>query len=392
MKISLKTKLKYFLLFCAICLLCDSSVLGKFPPSAQVKINFWNKPPKKGANIFNRSINSQNIRAAKKYGIQFIRLVPDKFKSRHRDFLIGNADNYQGLVKEDLEHLKRILDLCSQEKMPVIISMLSLPGSRWRQNNNAKDDLRIWKEEKFRTQAASFWKELAYALKDHPAIIGYNIINEPHPEKIYDAKGLQIYEICQEKIQDMLFNFYQLIIKNIRSVDPLTPIVLDSSAYGDSNTFRHLKPHKDPNIIYSFHIYEPYEYTTKKLNQGELCYPGNIGGKYWDKKELYRYMEPVIKFQKSYKIPASRIFVGEFGAHRMSPGIDQYFKDLTSIFNQQGWHFAFYAFREDTWDGMDYELGKMASGYWKTIESGKEPRRDGNTPTFLVLRNALRSQ
>ena len=58
--------------------------------------------------------------------------------------------------------------------MPVVITMLSPPGSRWKQNNRDKDDLRIWENQKYQDQAAKFWHYLASKLKDHPAIIGYN--------------------------------------------------------------------------------------------------------------------------------------------------------------------------------------------------------------------------
>ncbi|WP_264377597.1 hypothetical protein [Wolbachia endosymbiont (group B) of Philonthus cognatus] len=54
--------------------------------------------------------------------------------------------------------------------------MLSLPGSRWKQNNNDKDDLRLWSDQAFQKQAAKFWQDLAKELKDHPAIVGYNIL------------------------------------------------------------------------------------------------------------------------------------------------------------------------------------------------------------------------
>lgn len=112
------------------------------------KITFWDVQ-QKGANIFNYDIASEDVKAAKKYGIKFIRLSPDKFSTSHRDFLIGNADDYRGLIKEDLEKLKQILDICYQEEMPVLITMLSLPGSRWKQNNKDKDDVRIWKNKKY---------------------------------------------------------------------------------------------------------------------------------------------------------------------------------------------------------------------------------------------------
>jgi hypothetical protein len=82
--------------------------------NGQDKINFWTVT-QKGANIFNQSVTLDDIKAAREYGIKFIRLAPDKFISTHRDFLVGNADDYHGLVQEDLARLKQILDMCLQE-------------------------------------------------------------------------------------------------------------------------------------------------------------------------------------------------------------------------------------------------------------------------------------
>jgi hypothetical protein len=77
----------------------------------QQKMNFWSMP-KKGANIFNQSVSHDDIKAAKQYGIEFIRLAFDKFPTTCPDFLIGDADNYNGLIEEDLIQLKQILDIC----------------------------------------------------------------------------------------------------------------------------------------------------------------------------------------------------------------------------------------------------------------------------------------
>ncbi|MDP5110644.1 MAG: glycoside hydrolase family 5 protein [Rickettsiaceae bacterium] len=356
------------------------------------KITFW-QLQKKGANIFNENIEASDIRAAKEYGIEFIRLCPDKFSTLHHDFLIGNADNYVGLIKKDLEKFKKILDMCHNEGMPVVITMLSLPGSRWKQNNQNKDDLRIWKNKKYQDQAAHFWQNLASELKNHPAIVGYNILNEPHPERIFASKEVHINKINREEAQKMLYDFYDRIIKNIRHIDKETPIILDSSAYADPKTFVLLIPQRHKNILYSFHMYEPYEYTNHKMNNGKFSYPGQINDKQWDKKALEEYMSSVIAFQKNHDIPKHKILIGEFGGHRMSPGLEKYFEDLITIFNQHGWHFAFYAFREDVWDGMDYELGtkKLPWSYWKALEDGKKPvlKRKDNYPAFLVIRKNL---
>jgi hypothetical protein len=70
--------------------------------------------------------------------------------------------------------------------LKVALTMLSLPGARWRQNNGGVDDARLWTEPEWTTHAERFWSDLASAVRDHPAIVAYNPINEPHP----DASGV----------------------------------------------------------------------------------------------------------------------------------------------------------------------------------------------------------
>ncbi len=105
-------------------------------------------------------------------------------------------------------------------------------------------------------------------------------------------------------------------------------------------------------------MYEPFEYTNRKTNKGLLNYPGKIKDTYWNKKILEEYLNEVNNFQKINNITSNRILVGEFGGHRQTKGLHKYFEDLISIFKENNWHFAFYAFREDCWDGMDIMVPK----------------------------------
>jgi aryl-phospho-beta-D-glucosidase BglC (GH1 family) len=356
------------------------------------KIAFWNVH-RKGTNIFNSHISREDIKAAKAYGIQFVRICLDKFPSKQRDFLIGNADNYIALDSIDLAFLKQTLNLFAEEEMPVVITMLSLPGSRWNQLNNDKDDLRIWRGQDFQRQAARFWKDLAIELRNYPIIVGYNILNEPHPERLFDEASCHIDAINQDEVQQLLFAFNDIVIKSIREVDKRTPVIIDSSAYADPNTFKHLLPVRDSQVLYSLHMYEPYDYTSYKHNTGQYSYPGKIAGQYWDRAALKAYMDAVSTFQHTNKIPSNRILVGEFGCYRRQKGLPQYFGDLISIFEENNWHWAFYAFR-DNWDGMDYELGekRLPWEYWKARERGEDYplTRSATYPQFDVLRRALR--
>jgi hypothetical protein len=168
------------------------------------KQTFWNKSVRKGANIFNVQVLLEDIKAAKKYGIGFVRLALDKFPTKKRDFLIGDADDYKGLDKNDLATLRRVLKMFEQEGIPVVITMLSLPGSRWKQLNSNKDDLRIWRDFNYQKQAARFWKDLAVELRDCPIVVGYNILNEPHLERLFNAKSCHVEKVNQPEVQTVV--------------------------------------------------------------------------------------------------------------------------------------------------------------------------------------------
>ncbi len=315
--------------------------------STSYNIDFWFQQ-KRGANVFNEVVTRDLIEQAKLAGIEFIRLAPDKFCTKGRDFLIGNADHYTTIQPADLQYLKSILDLCAEEHMPVVLTMLSLPGSRWKQHNDGLDDQRIWRDACYVDQAVSFWTDCARELRGHPALVAYDILNEPHSKNYFGS---------------LLHDFYTRVIAGIRSVDNDMPIVIESAGYADPAMFCACVPLDDDKILYSFHMYEPFAYTNRKTNQGRYKYPGYIedylshAAIYCNRDYLSEYLAAVCLFQKKFSIPSWRILAGEFGGHRSSPGLRDYFSDLITIFNSHQWHWAVYAFREDTWDGMNYELG-----------------------------------
>jgi aryl-phospho-beta-D-glucosidase BglC (GH1 family) len=388
--------MKHLIAFLALCFswLLTSCTPNKCLPKIDRvphKIAFWNGA-KRGANIFNTHVSQEDIKAAKAYGIQFIRLCPDKFPSKKRDFLMGSADDYRSIDTDDWTFLQSVLDQFAHENMPVVLTMLSLPGSRWKQLNGNEDDFRIWIDEKFQRQAACFWRDLAEKLRPYPIVVGYNILNEPHPERLFNSENCHTDQVNQEEVQKLLFDFNSRIAASIREVDPDTPIIIDSSSYADPRTFKLLQPLADPHMIYSFHMYEPYDYTDHRRNRGQYIYPGEVAGEYWGKAALKAYMDTVNDFQKKYKIPPNRILVGEFGCHRTQKGLPCYFEDLTAIFEENNWHWAFYAFR-DNWDGMDYELGdkKLPWAYWQAEKLGKDYplERNPTYPQFAVLKDAL---
>ena len=369
-------------------------------------IAFWDKP-ERGGNSFNRLPPDQAyFDALQDYGASWVRLSYDKWQPAERDYLIGNADQYQGLVAKDLQQLKTTLDRAHAAGLKVVITPLSLPGMRWAQNNGDHFDDRLWQDKRFWTQSAAFWRDLAAVLKEHPAVAAYNLINEPAPEKQAGlaehadaAKMRDWYEKQVGSARD-LPGFYQTLISAIREVDPLTPIMVDAGWYGAADAFSYWPaPLADSRVLYSFHMYEPYAATSAPNLQRArpYTYPGLVpfaaGMQKWDPNRVRSYLQLPLDWAAQHAIPANRMVAGEFGCMRKLPGCQQYLEDVLSALEAARVHWAFYSFREDSWDGMDYELGSanVPWAYWKAAEDGQpDPVKRSATAEFEPISKRLK--
>lgn len=369
-------------------------------------IAFWDKP-ERGGNSFNRLPPDQAyFDALQDYGASWVRLSYDKWQPAERDYLIGNADQYQGLVAKDLQQLIATLDRAHAAGLKVVITPLSLPGMRWAQNNGDRFDDRLWQDKRFWTQSAAFWRDLAAVLKEHPAVAAYNLINEPAPEKQAGlaehadaAKMRDWYEKQVGSARD-LPGFYQTLISAIREVDSLTPIMVDAGWYGAADAFSYWPaPLADSRVLYSFHMYEPYAATSAPNLQRArpYTYPGLVpfaaGMQKWDPNRVRSYLQLPLDWAAQHAIPANRMVAGEFGCMRKLPGCQQYLEDVLSALEAARVHWAFYSFREDSWDGMDYELGSanVPWAYWKAAEDGQpDPVKRSATAEFEPISKRLK--
>jgi len=375
------------------------------------KISYWDEQ-RKGANFFDFKESPERFKAAKAFGIELVRLAPNKWlngrpEGERGDFLIGRPGKFQTINDKDVSLLKQVLDQAHAENLKVVLTMLSLPEARWTQHNSDVEERTIWESFPAQEKAISFWRQLASVLKDHPALVGYNLRNEPSPELVkprfkdwYTEDYEKWYQSVKGTPRDMN-DFYRRTISAIREVDKETPIVLDTGFYAAAWGIKVMEPVADDKVIYSFHMYEPFKYTNFK-NRKKYVYPGVVPtGEgdapppvMWDAKQISTYLKPVRDWQAKHNVPSNRVFVGEFGAYRTSPGALNYLSDLVAAFNENKWHWCFYSFREDNWDGMDYEVGraKPTAKYWDAIEKGIVPGDDAyvENPVSTMLKNAMK--
>ena len=349
---------------------CASTPVAQLAPRAG-KLPYWDQQ-RKGANCFNLDCDRAYFAAARAAGIHVVRLTWSKWKGAGRDFLIGNADDFKGIPPADLRRLHEVLDWAAAEDVKIIVVPLSLPGARWQQQNDERFDNRLWTDFKYHRQAAAFWKELASALRGHPAIVAYNLINEPAPARamkvdLADRAAREAFEKRVAGTAADVNKLYASLIPAVRAVDPDTPILLDGGDFAAPAHIEFLRPVADQRTLYAVHCYEPWNYTTFRINGGKIPYPGP--------EVVQRELAQVDTWARRNGVPANRVILSEFGCDRRVPGVEQYLSDVIKSANGFGWHWAFYAFREDEWDGLDYELGpgKLPYSYSQAIERGERP-------------------
>lgn len=367
-------------------------------------MTFWDLP-QKGGNSFNEGLPDEAyFKALRATGATWVRLTFSKWKGEDRDFLIGNADRYGGLKQRDLARLRAALDAADAAGLKVVVVPLSLPGARWSQQNGGKFDDRLWSDPTYADQAVQFWTDLAAALKDHPAIAAYNLLNEPAPEKTAGltengaADEVATWQKAQAGGTRDLLKLYERIIAAIRTVDPETPVMVDGGYYANPRALASWpKKLADDRVLYAFHMYEPYDATSAPniKRKPKLRYPGvttdYAGGRLaWNAKAVADHIDTAFDWAAAQGLAPTRVVAAEFGCMRLWPDCAAYLGDVTAAIDARGGHWAFYSFREDQWDGMDYELPanlKPGRFYWLT-EQGKADTlpRDGELMKLLEAR------
>lgn len=375
------------------------------PAAAADLISFWDKPMK-GGNVFNAGPKDEGyFQSLADTGATWVRLTFSKWKGQGRDFLIGDADHYTGLAAEDFAVLRAELDAAHAAGLKVVIAPLTLPGARWSQQNGGKFDDRLWSEAAYQDQAIRFWGDLAAALRDHPAIAAYNILNEPAPEKTSGGiengsdQQLRDWQASQTGGTRDLTVFYTRVIAKIREVDPVTPIMVDGGWFANPRSLAAWpQALADDRVLYAFHMYEPYAATSApNMKRGTpLRYPGvateySGGDVSWDRETVATHIGAAFNWAKAQGLPPTRVIAAEFGCMRLWKDCGTYLTDVMDAIEARGGHWAFYSFREDEWEGMDYELPtRVTPGqfYWLTGEGkGHTLPRDGEL--MDLLRNRM---
>ncbi len=243
---------------------------------------------------------------------------------------------YWAWVDSRLDNLENVLKWAHARGMKICIDLHSFPGGL-----RASDrETNMFFDERWADAFVETWRRIAARVKGHPAIYGYDLINEPKQTTFAPISYWEVQRRAAEAI---------------RAIDPCTAIVVESNMAASAGTFRYLSPLAMDNVIYQIHFYGPMEFTHQgvasyaRKQKGEIPFwPDSSKG--WTRDYIRNAVKQVRIFQEKHRC---RIYVGEFSAVGYAPGADQWLRDAISVFEEYGWDWTYHAFRE--WPGWSVE-------------------------------------
>ncbi|OSZ78303.1 hypothetical protein CAP35_08585 [Chitinophagaceae bacterium IBVUCB1] len=258
---------------------------------------------------------------------------------------------YRQWLNGALEHLDKMLPICNELGIKVLIDLHTLPGGRIDGFNN-----RMFSDKGMQDEFIDVWKYIADKYKDNSTVWGYDVANEPQDVKV--ANGAVNWPTLAS-----------MVCHEVRAIDAKHPIIVEARG-GDVGTLVKFQTIDVPGLVYSFHMYVPHSFTHQNIygNTRDFHYPGFVGIKWWNTKVLRKELEKIRDWQIANN---AQIYVGEFSAIRWAPNEDahDYLKDCIDVFEEFGWSWAYHAFRE--YHGWSVEHGNV-----KTDENPtKEPTK-----------------
>ncbi|MEN6429067.1 MAG: cellulase family glycosylhydrolase [Phycisphaerales bacterium] len=148
-------------------------------------------------------------------------------------------------VEEGFRLLDNLVAWCREHQIYVIIDMHGAPGGQTGTNidDSPDDQAGLFVDKRNQDRLVDLWVKIAARYKDEPTVAGYDLLNEPLPQRTGAA----------QKYKDQLEPLYKRITAAIREVDKRHMITLEGADW--ANDWSIFSTPFDDNLFHQFHYY-----------------------------------------------------------------------------------------------------------------------------------------
>lgn len=328
---------KRLFLICCLCLACLLNVSAqkknRFSISRGVNISHWLSQSDARGEQREAWFTEQDVEFLADAGFDHLRIPIDE------EQMFAESGERE---EEAFALLHRAIGWCRKHHLNVVVDLHILRSHHF---NAQEKPLFTDREAQLRFYA--LWESLSSELKRYPTnFLAYELMNEPvadDPEQ-WNA----IVNEC---------------LARVRKLEPRRTIVIGSNRWQNYSTVRELKiPDNDPNLMLSFHYYEPFilthyaaSWTDMVEYRGPVHYPGKLiadkdyalldAGKKqkfaaWNRQSYNRdviesQFRQAVEVAERYGLP---LYCGEFGCINQAPAEDKarWYADVVALFDKYG--------------------------------------------------------
>lgn len=280
----------------------------------------------KGSEHHSTYITEPDFARMASWGIDHVRLPVDYF--------LFESDDNPGVYREEgLAYIDNALAWAKKHSINLVLDLHHAPGFFF--GNGDKNDL--FTNRRSQERFLAIWKFFAERYSDEGDNLRFELLNELVWENSDPWNAL-----------------WQEAADVIHAVTPERKIIVGGNRWNSVNELKNLVVSENPNILYTFHMYEPFIFTHQRANWLEdtrnyttpVSYPfayddhaafyngwvpdGMRKGGIVDKAFIEHFMQPAFDFIEKYSRP---LYLGEYGviANADTESMIRWYSDVADI-------------------------------------------------------------
>ena len=301
---------------------------------------------------FDSYITEADVKRIKGWGFDHIRLgfdqiVLEESPGRYRERTFRKIDDFIGW--------------CGKHRINVVLNLHKAVGNYC----DIKEDVELLDDDGLQRRFIDLWLEIERRYHDFPGL-AFEILNE-----VRDVDPAKWNNLADRTLQA------------IRAKNPDRWVVIGSTCWNSPDRLKDLKVWDDPKVVYTFHMYEPSEFTHQRgvlQPQPLYCnmameYPSAAVERYrlcrrlgWNERNAYRGVKAIDREFLSWALQGAMDFVkahpdkilwnGEFGTIRHAPAASRvaYMRDIVSICKEAGIPYCVWNYLSTPNDGNRFSL------------------------------------
>ena len=349
------------------CQINTKSDVERFEVKRGTNLAHWLSQSKRRGAEREKFLTRHDIQDIAEMGFDHVRLPIDEEQMWNE-----NGDRYD----DAFQIMTNCIDWCAEYNLRIIVDLHIL-----RSHHFNAEEKPLWTDPAEQEKFYNLWRDLSKSLHKYPnSLLAYELMNEAVADD-------------PEFWNKLLANAYSVI----REIEPERTIVVGSNKWQQVGTFDELRvPKNDPNILLSFHFYEPfllthYNASWTDLNgyTGPVHYPGTIltqeefdifpeemkdlsikwVNRKFDKVWILEQWQKPIRKAKELGLP---LYCGEFGVITGPPKKEMlnWYIDLIDLFEENDISYANWNYKSDSFGLLDGDSHRRES--FIKIISGKK--------------------